>query len=93
MKKLSKSEASKEIEEFFSNLKSKTPKEIKKIKRLAANSNIRLGEKRKLFCKKCLMPYLGKEKTRINKGTKSVECENCGYVVRYKILKRKIKPS
>jgi len=92
MKKLSKSEANKEIEEFFSNLKSKTPKEIKKIKRLAANSNIRLGEKRKLFCKKCLAPYKN-PKVRITKGTKTVECENCGYVVRYKILKRKIKPS
>jgi len=84
MKKLSKSEAAKQVEEFFSNIKDKTPKEVKKIKRLAANSNIRLREKRKLFCKKCLEPYKN-PKVRINKGIKSVECGNCGYVARWKI--------
>jgi len=85
MKKLSKSEAAKQIEEFFSDAKNRTPKEIKQIKRLAANSNIRLGEKRKLFCKKCLAPYTGNEKRRISKGMKSVECENCGCVSRWKV--------
>ncbi len=90
MKKLSKSEANKEVEEFFSDVKNKTPKEVKKIKRLAANSNIRLHEKRKLFCKKCLMPYSEKEKIKINKGIKSVECKNCGYVSKWKLKKIKL---
>ncbi len=90
MKKLSKSEAAKQIEEFFVDIKNKTPKEVKKIKKLAANSNIRLREKRKSFCKKCLMPYSGKEKIKINKGIKSIECGNCDYVSRYKISKLKL---
>jgi len=85
MRKLSKSEANNKVEEFFKNIENKTPKDVKKIKRLAANSNIRLREKRKLFCKKCLIPYAGNEKTRISKGIKSVECGNCGYISRYKI--------
>ena len=86
MKKLSKSEATKQIEEFFSGIKNKTPKEVKKIKRLAANSNIRLCEKRKSFCKKCFMPYKN-PKIRIGEGMKSIECRNCGYVARWKIKK------
>ncbi len=82
--KISKIEAEKQIKEFFKNIKNKTPKEIKKIKRLAMNKKIPLKEKRKLFCKKCLTPY-DKPKIRIKKGMKSVECKNCGYVGRWKV--------
>jgi RNase P subunit RPR2 len=83
--KESKTEAKKQIEEFFSDIKNKTPKEIKKIKSLAMSHNIKLGDKKKLFCKKCFAPYSEKDKIRINKDIKSVECGNCGYVTRYKI--------
>jgi len=50
-KKLSKSDALEEIEDFFKqeNFKNKTPKDVKKIKKLAMRYNIKLGEKRKLF--------------------------------------------
>jgi RNase P subunit RPR2 len=86
MKKvISKEKAKKEIEEFFSNIKEKTPKEIKKIKRLAMSYNIPLKEKRKLFCKKCLTPYSGNEKIRIKKGIKSIVCGNCGYQSRWRM--------
>ena len=84
-KTLPKTEAKKQIEEFFENLKNKTPKEIKKIKRLAMSYNIPLKEKRKLFCKKCLNSYSGKEKVRIKNNKKIIECENCGNVSRWKI--------
>lgn len=85
MKKLSKSEAQKEIEDFFKDIKHKKPKEIKKIKRLAMSYNIPLKEKRKLFCKKCFTPYSGKEKVRIKKGRKIIVCVGCGEKVRWKV--------
>ena len=84
MKKLSKTEAEKQIEEFFSDITSKTPEEIKKIKRLAMRHSIRLGEKRKFFCKKCLNSY--KEPSiRIKNDLLSITCEHCNHVSRWKI--------
>jgi RNase P subunit RPR2 len=84
VKKLSKSKAQEEIEEFFKKIKEKTPKEIKKTKRLAMKHNIPLKEKRKLFCKNCLTPYKN-PKIRIKKNMKVIGCEECGYVARWKI--------
>jgi len=84
MKKLPKTEAKKQIQEFFSKIESKTPKEIKKIKKLAMRYNIHLKELRKRFCKKCFFPYKN-PKTRIKNRGKSIVCENCGYVSRWKI--------
>ena len=83
-KKISKSEAREEIQEFFSNIKDKTPKDIKKIKRLAMKYNIPLKEKRKLFCKNCLNPYRV-PKIRIKDKMKIIMCKNCGYVSRWKL--------
>ncbi len=98
MKKLSKTEVKKEIEEFFKNIKEKEPrlsqvrsdssksqaKQIKKIKRLAMRHNIKLGQKRKLFCKKCFSPYKS-PKIRIKNQTKKIECGHCGNISRFKI--------
>jgi RNase P subunit RPR2 len=84
-KKLSKSEAKKEIEEFFEKVKTKKPKEIKKIKKLGMRYNLPLKDKRKLFCKKCFFPYKEKEKIRIKRGIKSIVCEKCGSVARWKM--------
>lgn len=83
MKKLSKTEAKKEIEEFFKDVRNKSPKEIKKIKKLAMRYNIPLKEKRKLFCKYCFSPNLKVIGTK-NK-IKKVRCENCGKVSRWRI--------
>ena len=83
--KQSKKEVEKEINEFFKNIKNKTPKEIKKIKKLSMSKNIALKDRRKLFCKKCLNPYSGNEKVRINNGKKSVECLKCGTVGGWRI--------
>jgi RNase P subunit RPR2 len=84
MKKLSKLEAKKQIQEFVSNIKNKTPKEVKKIKRLAMRQNIPLKKKRKLFCKKCYSVYR-KPKIRIKNKIKTITCESCGYVSRWKM--------
>ena len=84
MKKIPKSEAKKQIQEFFSNLKDKTPRDIKKIKRLAMKYNIQLKELRKKFCKKCLMPYKN-PKIRIKDKIKTITCDNCDYRCRWKI--------
>ena len=89
MKKfLSKTQVIERIEEFFSDIKNKTPKEIKKIKRLAMAYNLPLKEKRKLFCKKCFRPYIG-PRIRIKKGFINIRCEECGYMARLKIKKEK----
>jgi len=84
MKKIPKPEAQKQIQEFFSNIKDKTPKEVKKIKKLAMRNKIPLKELRKKFCKKCFTPYKN-PKIRIKKGIKSVKCENCDYISKWKI--------
>ena len=83
MKKPSKAEAEEEIREFFEHIEKKTPKEIRKIKRLAMRHNIQLKELRRKFCKKCYSPDL--KIKNINGKMKSVECKNCGNVMRWKI--------
>ena len=86
MKKLSKKDAEKEIKQFFKNLKNKTPREVKKIKRLAMKYNIKLKELRKLFCKKCYSIFNAKNsEIRIKKGIKIVKCKKCGCVNRWKM--------
>ena len=82
--KLSKTEVKKEIKEFFLEIRNKTPKEIKKIKKLAMKYNIPLKEKRKLFCKRCLT-YYKNPKVRIKNKIKSVTCRECDYVARWRL--------
>lgn len=84
MKKLSKEEAKKEIAEFFENINEKTPEEIRKVKKIAMSSSIQLKELRKKFCKKCLMPYKN-PKVRIKNKTKTIVCNNCGCISRFKL--------
>lgn len=84
MKTPSKSEAEKQIQEFFTNIRNKTPKEVKKIKKIAMRKSIKLRDKRKLFCKKCFAPYKN-PKIRIKNKMKIIICENCGNVSRWKI--------
>ena len=88
-KEISKTQAKEEVEEFFqsNNIKNKTSKEIKKIKRLMMSYNIKLKDKRKLFCKKCLAPYYSKSKIKIANKYKTIICNNCGYKSRWKIKK------
>ena len=83
-KDISKTEAKKKIEEFFLNLKQKSPEEIKKIKRLAMGHRLSLKEYKTLFCKKCLIPH-SSPKIRIKNKMKIVKCENCGYILRKKL--------
>lgn len=85
MEKLSKAKANEKIGNFFQNIKEKTPKEIKKIKRFAMKHSIPLREKRKLFCKKCLNSYSGNEKVWIKNKMKIIECKKCSYLARWKL--------
>jgi len=84
MKKFSKKQSEDEIKKFFDNINSKSPKEIKKIRRLAMSHNIKLRKLKKLFCKKCYTAYK-KPKIRIKNKIKSITCEKCGYVSRWGI--------
>jgi RNase P subunit RPR2 len=83
MKKFSKTEAKEKVIEFFKEIGDKSPKEVKKIKKLAMSQSLPLKELKKKFCKKCYSPLKGK--TRIKKGIKSIECKNCNYINRWKI--------
>jgi len=85
MKTFSKTEVRKQIQEFFKNIKDKSSKDVKKIKKLAMNYKIPLKNKRKLFCEKCLNPYSGKEKIRIKNKKKIITCGGCEYVSRWKV--------
>jgi RNase P subunit RPR2 len=73
--KLSKTEAQNKISSFFEK-SDFSPVQLKKIKRLAMKFNIKLGDKRKLFCKSCLHPLAGK--ITISKTHKTIECKFCG---------------
>ena len=83
-KTVSKSQAKNKIDNFFKNIESKTPKEIKKIKKLSMAYKIPLKGKRKLFCKYCLNTYKN-PKIRIKNKIKIITCENCGKIARWKI--------
>jgi len=84
MKEPLKTQIRKEIEEFFKDIQSKNPEDIKKIKKLTMRYNIQLGNLRKKFCKKCFSPFR-KSKIKIRNDVKIITCENCGYVSRWKI--------
>ncbi len=79
-----KTEAKKQIQEFFENIKNKSPEEVKKIKKLAMRYKISLKDKRKLFCKKCLHPHKDPS-IRVKDGLIKINCGECGYTSRWKI--------
>ncbi|MBU2615770.1 MAG: hypothetical protein KKC19_01570 [Nanoarchaeota archaeon] len=82
----SKKVVSKKIERFFEKLRGKTPSEIRKIKRMAMGSNVSLGTKKKLFCKKCFSVFnSGNSEIRIKKGSKIVKCKKCDNISRWKL--------
>ncbi|OGJ20947.1 hypothetical protein A3K73_07340 [Candidatus Pacearchaeota archaeon RBG_13_36_9] len=83
MIKLNKNEAKERIEDFFKDIKDKSPEAVRKMKKIAMHYNIKLGEKRKKFCKKCYSVNL-KVKSVKNK-VKTVKCSNCGSLMRWKI--------
>jgi len=85
-KNLSKTEVRKQIKDFFASeeIKNKSPREIKKIKRIAMRYNVQLKEFRKEFCKKCLAPYKD-ARIKIKNKMKIMTCGNCGYVSRWRL--------
>ncbi|GEM_PF-590975 len=86
MAKKSKKESLEEIEAFFSNPSKKTSQEIKKILKTAMANNIKLKEKRKLFCRKCFTVFNAKNsEIRIKKGMKAVRCLTCNSIQRWKL--------
>jgi len=83
MKEISKKEAQRIIEDYF--LQDKIdPNLTKKIKTLAMAHRIRLGDRRKRFCKKCFND-LGFGKVRVSKDYKQITCLKCGIVNRWKL--------
>jgi RNase P subunit RPR2 len=82
--KLSKSEILEKVQETFSKTPSK--EEIRKIRILAMTKNIKLGENKKKFCKKCLTFFNSTNSSiRIKKPYKILKCLNCNNISRYKL--------
>ena len=82
--KLSKKQTEDKIKEIFS--KNPSPREIKKLKKLAMSKNIKLGNLRKKFCKKCyFLVNLKNSEIRIKKGYKVIKCKNCNNISKYKL--------
>ena len=82
-KKMSKAEAKMEVDEFLRHIKFRDPEGVKKILRLANSHNIKLGDDRKLFCKKCLSPYKH-PKIVIKNEFIRMTCEKCGHESRWR---------
>jgi RNase P subunit RPR2 len=80
-KELSRKETIEKIGEFFKNQHSK--EEVRKIKRLSMRHQIKLGDLRKKFCKKCFS--LSLKVLGIKNKTKRVKCLDCGNEMRWKI--------
>ena len=83
--KLSKKEASEKVENFFKQKSELDPKQVKKIRRLAMKFKIKLGDRRKRFCRNCYSDLRKHGKVRLKKDLKNVECLNCGTRHRWKI--------
>ena len=81
--KFSKTKNQQKIKDFFSHIKHKTSEEVKKIKKLAMKHGVKLGDKRKLFCKSCLNPYI-KPSISFKNDFITIECEKCNYKNRWK---------
>ncbi len=83
-KKINKKEVQEEINKIFSG--NPCPKDIKKAKSLAMSKNIKLGNLRKKFCKKCYSLFDSKNSSiKIKKPFKIINCKNCGFTSRYKM--------
>jgi RNase P subunit RPR2 len=81
--KLSRKETEEKIKEIFSN--NPNPKEVKKAKKFAMSKNLKLGNLKKKFCKKCYNLFDSKNsEIKIKKGFKIIKC-NCGNISRYKL--------
>lgn len=84
--KLNKQESEKYIKEFFNNLEHKKPEDIKKMLKIAMSRNIKLGEKKKLFCKKCHTVFKPSNiKIRIKNKFKITRCLSCGFISSWKL--------
>ncbi len=78
---MNKKQALEKIGEFFKEKHSK--EEVKKIKKIAMSYQIKLRDKRKLFCKKCFSMNL--KVLGLKNKIKRVKCEDCGNDMRWKI--------
>jgi len=84
-KKLSKKEVQEQVNKIFS-LKNPIAQQIKKAKKLASSKNIKLGNLKRKFCKKCFTFFTtNNNEIRIKKPFKIIKCKNCNHISRYKL--------
>jgi len=66
--------------------KAKDEKDVKKVKKLAMHSKIKLRELRKKFCKRCYNLFDSSNcEIRIKNGFKLIKCLKCGNTSRYNL--------
>ncbi len=79
-------ETREKINEIFSTKPFPSQKQIKKAKLLAMSKNIKLGNLKKKFCKKCFNFFTpDNSEIRIKKGFKIVRCKECRSAIRVKM--------
>jgi len=92
LKKTLKQETQEQINEIFSTKPFPSQKQIKKAKQLAMSKNIKLGNLKKKFCKKCFTFFTpNSSEVRIKKPMKMIRCKDCGNVSRFKMIQKVIK--
>lgn len=78
---MGKEETKEKIEKFFKGRHES--EEVRKIRKLAMANQIKLGEKRKLFCKRCNSMEL--KVLGVKRGIKRVMCRKCDSISRWKV--------
>lgn len=81
--KINSEKAKEQIENFFSSIEYKSPEQVRKMKKLAMAYNLKLKNKRKLFCQKCYSTRL--RVLGIKNKIKRVKCEGCGRIIRWRV--------
>jgi len=84
-KKKNREEIKKEIVDFFENIESKTPKDIKKIKKKAMSINFKLRNLRKKFCKNCYTVFPYNTVRNIKNKNMVIRCRKCRYMSKWKL--------
>lgn len=79
--------AKERIELLFGEAKNSSDKSLQKrymkmAKKLGMRYNVRLGKRKKMFCKKCYCYFGSTVRRRLKNGKLTIECPDCGHITR-----------
>lgn len=78
---MGKEDVKREADEFFKD--KHDAEEVRKMRITAMGSQVKLGEKRKLFCKRCNSMEL--KVLGVKRGIKRVRCTKCDSISRWRV--------